>query len=210
MGLESWETVWLGPSPFSPGSKFPGAGSVRTVTVGRFAGLTVLATHWDEQSDAQRRLAGSLVRWLGCWESGKGRMVVLAGDFNSPPEGEDAGAYEIVMGRRGMVDVPTEFERRFPVGKEVGGWWFKDLAQETEPLGRSGHLASFTGFRGWRKMDLTRIDFVCAGGGGWRAVRYRVGENWWDAERMGSDHRPVWVDFEVVRSEERGRTIDET
>lgn len=181
-------------------SRFPGAGSFRSATRARFRAkngvFTVLCTHWDEKLDAQRRLAASLLLRRGAHEAAvTGAPVFILGDFNSPSTGEDSGGYEIMIGARAAVPINDEFAERYDGGKE--GWVFRDLAVETAAIGRSGHHATFTGFKEHKEMDLKRIDFVMAGGEGWEVERYRVGENLWDADAMASDHRPVWVDVVV-------------
>ncbi|KAI5781270.1 plasminogen-binding protein pgbB [Geopyxis carbonaria] len=216
--LQSWDTFWLSPTPSVP-SRFPGAGSTRTATVARFAACTVLCTHWDDQSDAQRRLAASLIRYRAAYEAATTRRpVFVLGDFNSPSDGDDSGGYAILTGHAEPVEIEAGFREQYRVDG-MGGWqdqWgMADVAAETPPIGRSGHHATFTGFKRWGEMDLKRIDFVMAGvppgvqngtlggrvsqgaGRGWRGVRYSVGETWFDDEPMHSDHRPVWVDVVV-------------
>ncbi|KAF8251347.1 hypothetical protein K440DRAFT_595956 [Wilcoxina mikolae CBS 423.85] len=198
--LVEWDTFWLSDTPFIP-SKFPGAGSFRSATAARFrakggAEFTVLCTHWDERSNAQRRLAASLLLRRGAHEAATtGAPVFVLGDFNSPSTGEDSGGYEIMTGVLPPIAIDEEFAERYSCGKE--GWVFRDLAVETAAIGRSGHHATFTGFEEHKRMELKRIDFVMAGGEGWGVERYRVGENLWDDQKMASDHRPVWVDVVV-------------
>jgi endonuclease/exonuclease/phosphatase family metal-dependent hydrolase len=185
---------------------------VRTATRARFKSatggqdFTVICTHWDEQSDPQRQLAASLILYRSAYEAETtcGPVFVL-GDFNSPSSGPDCAGYEIMTGTKEPVEIPEDFSERYALpelrtaassaGKK--SWCFEDVAAATEPLGRSGHHATFTGFYGHTHMELKRIDFVMAGGRGWRGGRYRVGENWWDQGRLASDHRPVWADVVV-------------
>lgn len=198
------DTFWLSPTPFKP-SKFPGVGCVRTATRALFRPLTprgrnftVICTHWDHQSDPQRQLAASLILYRAAYEvcHHRGPVFVL-GDFNSPSTGPDCGGYSIMTGLRGPVQIPADFHKKYATAEEKSQL-FVDVANATEPVNRSGHHATFTGFERWEKMDLKRIDFVMAMGTAWSARRYRVGENWWDQGRLASDHRPVWVDIVVV------------
>lgn len=198
--LLEWDTFWLSSTPESP-SKFPGAGSVRTATRARFRTgerqvLTVICTHWDEQSDAARQLAASLILRRAQYEAEvTSAPVFVLGDFNSPSDGPDAAGYKIVTGARKPVDLPEEWGKTYPVKEGAGA--LSDLAQQVEPLGRSGHQATFTDFKRHGDMELKRIDFCMAGGHGWTVERYRVGESWWDNQSLASDHRPVWVDVTV-------------
>ncbi|CCX32985.1 Similar to endonuclease/exonuclease/phosphatase family protein [Ogataea parapolymorpha DL-1]; acc. no. EFW96320 [Pyronema omphalodes CBS 100304] len=170
--------------------------------------LTVICTHWDDQSDAQRKLAGSLVRMRGAHElATTGNPVFVLGDFNSPRQGVDSGGYQIITGKAEEVKVNETFEYNF--GGVKKGWGFLDLAEETHPVGRSGHAFTFTGFKRQGSMDVSRIDFILgsqvgtnsseaqAQGNGWKVERFRVGENWYDQEGMASDHRPVYADVLV-------------
>lgn len=203
----------LSETPFEP-SRFPGAGSTRSATralfrcrVGNGSGggiITAICTHWDEQSDAQRQLAASLLVQRGAHEAARtrNRPVFILGDFNSPSSGPDCGGYEIITGARAPQPIDPVFAGRY--GRGELGWAFDDLLVHTQPMGRSGNHATVTGFFEHRRMDLKRIDFAMAGGGGWEVVRYRVGENCCDAQRMASDHRPVWVDVVVKGEEEEG------
>jgi endonuclease/exonuclease/phosphatase family metal-dependent hydrolase len=153
--------------------------------------------------------------------------VFVLGDFNSPSSGPDCGGYEIMTGVKEPLAIPEDFRERYALPGQGNrstaataaagnnstaasgnysttaspaankSWCFEDVAAATEPLNRSGHHATFTGFYGHTHMELKRIDFVMAGGRGWRGGRYRVGENWWDQGRLASDHRPVWADVSV-------------
>lgn len=75
-------------TPFEP-SKFPGAGSVRICTAAHFQvtgtdkKFTLLNTHLDDQSDAQRRLAGSMLLTRARFEAvTTNAPVFVQGDFN--------------------------------------------------------------------------------------------------------------------------------
>ncbi|TGZ78140.1 hypothetical protein EX30DRAFT_343516 [Ascodesmis nigricans] len=200
------ETFWLSEEPFKVGSKFPGAGSVRIATAATFndGALVVVNTHWDEQSDDQRKLAGSLLRWYtGSRLNSGASTVIVAGDFNSPSEGPDSAGYQIITGQSLPVEISDDFKKKYKKGENAPE--LRDLAQECDPMGRSGHLATFTGFRGFerRKQDMQRIDFVMMAGNG-EVERYRVAENWWDADRVLSDHRPVYVDVKIQETDGKG------
>ena len=158
--------------------------------------FTVVCTHWDEQSDPQRQLSASLLLRRSASVHKHGPVFIL-GDFNSPSSGADSSGYKIMTGQLPPVALPSSFMDRFPVGDEDAGFVFTDVAQATPPLGRSGHHATFTDFAVQEDMDLKRIDFVMAAGNSWKALRYRVGENWRDNSALASDHRPVWVDVKI-------------
>lgn len=68
-------------------SKYPGAGSYRICTVAHFTidekTFTLLNTHFDDQSDAQRRLAASLILYRAKYEAATTQgPVFVNGDFN--------------------------------------------------------------------------------------------------------------------------------
>lgn len=68
-------------------SKYPGAGSYRICTVAHLSvgetPLTLLNTHFDDQSDAQRRLGASLILYRAQYEAAMtGGAVFVNGDFN--------------------------------------------------------------------------------------------------------------------------------
>ncbi|GJJ10649.1 hypothetical protein Clacol_004876 [Clathrus columnatus] len=119
--LKYCDTFWLSNQPFICGSRYPGAGSVRICTVARFitssgGTLTVMATHWDDQSDLQRQLAASLILHRAHHESVKnGSEVILLGDFNSPGTGRDSGGYDIITGARSPLEINGKFKERYPV-----------------------------------------------------------------------------------------------
>lgn len=202
LSFKESETFWLSKEPFKVGSRYPGAGSVRIATTATFddGKLVVVNTHWDEQSDEQRKVAASLLRWYtGSRLNGAAKTVIVGGDLNSPAEGKGSAGYSIMTGKDEPVEISEEFRDRYKGGEDSPA--LRDLGQECEPMGRSGHFATFTGFRGWedRKKDMERIDFVMMAGEG-EVERYRVGENWWDTERVLTDHRPVYVDLRIPRS----------
>ena len=160
--------------------------------------FTVICTHWDDQSDAQRRVAASLILRRAAHEQAATRApVFVLGDFNSPTSGP---AYAIMTGSLGPVPINSTFAQRYPAGggEGSGGSKFKflDAAAETPPLGRSGHHFTFTGFLNHADMTLLRIDFIMGGNGhAWASEMYHVGETFWDRGSMNSDHRPVYADL---------------
>ncbi|KAJ7062649.1 Endonuclease/exonuclease/phosphatase [Mycena amicta] len=203
----SWDSFWLSPTPFTP-SRYPGAGSIRICTTlhlqhrlyptqGKF---TVMNTHLDERSEHQRQLAGSLILTRARYEAYMtGAPVFVLGDFNSPPEGQDSGAYEIVTGVRPPGRLPKDFAERFALPSEdSSSFVLHDLRAHTPRVAVSANHATFTGFtapndtRTW-----SRIDFVFAGGEGWQSTRYRVVDARSDDGVLASDHRPVFVDVRI-------------
>ncbi|KAL3425853.1 endonuclease/exonuclease/phosphatase, partial [Phlyctema vagabunda] len=181
--LLSWDTFWLSNTPFQP-SKYPGAGSYRICTTAHFqlAGssrvFTFMNSHLDDRSDAQRRLASSLMLHRAGYESSLGnRSVIMSGDFNSPTSGADGGAYQIITGAIPGVPINETFRSKFPwsggggygSGNGTSGFVMVDVKATTPPQRRSGDFATFSGFR--RVGDaaaLSRIDYIFGGSnGGW-------------------------------------------
>ncbi len=88
--LQANDTFWLSETPLEP-SRFPGAGSVRLATYTRFhlasgggrGNVTVLNTHFDDQSNGQRELGASMLLLRARYEAvqSKGPVFVM-GDFN--------------------------------------------------------------------------------------------------------------------------------
>ncbi|KAJ7175183.1 Endonuclease/exonuclease/phosphatase [Mycena crocata] len=119
--LLSYDSFWTSNTPFIP-SRFPGAGSHRvctTVRLQRRAGgqkFTVLNTHMDDRSEAQRQHAASMLLARARYEAAvTGEPVFVLGDFNSPPTGRDSGAYEITTGVREPGVLPKDFAARYAV-----------------------------------------------------------------------------------------------
>jgi len=200
--MEDWGTFWLSETPFAAGSKYPGAGSVRICTVARFkseAGpLTVMATHWDEQSDTQRQLAASLILHRARFESQRSNCpVILLGDFNSPAYGQDCSAYEIITGARPSVAISQDFLKAFPVPENSRDFKMLDLMGQTPRQYVSGNYATYTGFSHVKNASqFQRIDFIMGGSnGGWKAQSFRVGQSLYDDGMYESDHRPVFADI---------------
>lgn len=121
--VDRW-TVWLSETPATP-SKGWDAASIRIVTVGvlehRKSGKLVLAmsTHFDDQGSISRRESAKLILKIVKAES-KGRdyaSVLLAGDFNSPP---DDGAYQIMTSSQSpMQDIGVLVPKEKHYGNEL-------------------------------------------------------------------------------------------
>jgi hypothetical protein len=86
--LIKWDSFWPSKTPFTP-SKYHDAGCFRIVTVAQFkshsngAIFTVINTHLDHVSDAQRRYGASLLLVRSRYEAyTTGRPVFVMGDFN--------------------------------------------------------------------------------------------------------------------------------
>ncbi|KAJ7836915.1 Endonuclease/exonuclease/phosphatase [Mycena olivaceomarginata] len=187
--LISNDTFWTSNTPFEP-SKFPGAGSFRICTVahlqlktGDRTHFTFLNTHMDDQSDAQRRLAASLILYRARFEAvSTNKPVLVTGDFNSPPTGADSGAYNIFTG--------------YAVPPQSPAFSMLDLRAEAPRRVVRSTFATFTGFTAPSiTSSWQRIDFVFGGtNGGWTADGYRVESSRTDDGVLASDHRPVFAD----------------
>ncbi|KAG8745443.1 hypothetical protein FRC10_007986 [Ceratobasidium sp. 414] len=202
--LKSWDTFWLTNTPFEF-SQYPGAGSVRICTVARLSvgdkNLTVVHTHLDDQSDAQRRLAASLIMHRVRYEvATTGATVFVKGDMNSPAEGTDNGAYRIFTGTLPPVAINSTFASKFAIPKDSplpSNFTMLDTRGTTPRSKVVGHFSTFTGFH--RLGDLSeygRIDFVLgASHDNWKSVAYKADEALYDDGVYLSDHRPVTVDI---------------
>lgn len=176
MTLLNWDTFWLSNTPFTP-SKYPGAGSYRATTLAHFSiagfrsNFALMCTHWDDASDAQRRLAASLILYRGAYEAATtGSPVFVLGDFNSPSTGGNSGGFQIVTGQIDPVEVEAGFKEKYSVGNDTNTMFlFLDVAAATPPERRSGHHATFTGFNpAGDSSAFSRIDFIMGGSnGGW-------------------------------------------
>lgn len=179
--LHDWDTFWLSETPFEH-SKYPDAGSKRICTTAHFStiseksestsadekrsGFTVLNTHLDDQSVAQRRLGASLILRRAKYEAIKTkRPVLLTGDFNSP---SDDPAYQVIIGELKAVKLNQTFLDRYTwTDEEEKGFEdfvLKDLLGESPPHRRSGHYATFTDFATINDTAAyERLDYVFAG-----------------------------------------------
>ncbi|KAF7795809.1 hypothetical protein EIP86_006976 [Pleurotus ostreatoroseus] len=205
--LRDWDTFWLSNTPFDV-SRFPGAGSLRICTAGHFTmktprpiNFTLLNTHLDDQSDAQRRLGASLILTRAKYEAfTSGGPVLITGDFNSPSTGADSGAYNITTGVLPIEPVNATFAQKFAVpAGALPGFIMKDLKGETPRFMVSGDFATYTGFNAPGDSSVySRIDFVFGGSNGkWTADKYRVDTSLTDDGILASDHRPVFADLTI-------------
>ncbi|KAJ7754168.1 Endonuclease/exonuclease/phosphatase [Mycena maculata] len=203
--LLSYDSFWTSNTPFVP-SRFPDAGSHRvctTVHLQRRNGgqkFTVLNTHMDDRSDAQRRHAASMILARARYESETtSAPVFVLGDFNSPPTGRDAAAYEIATGVRPPGTLPLDFAARYPASPDWSAFALHDLRAHTPRRAVSANHATFTGFTAPNNTrDWSRIDFVFGGAnGGWESTSYRVGSALTDDGVLASDHRPVFADVRI-------------
>ncbi|KZT64960.1 DNase I-like protein [Daedalea quercina L-15889] len=199
------ESFWLSDNPFEP-SKYPDAGSFRVCEVARFKTssktFTILNSHLDDRSDAQRRLAASMLLTRAHYEAyTTSNPVFITGDFNSASYGHDSGAYQIITGAIPPVPVNETFAEKYRVPPHAGKSAFVmvDLKAETPRMQVSGNYATFTGFnRPGDSSVYTRIDFVLGGSnGGWTVDGYKVGTSLTDDGILASDHRPVYTDVTI-------------
>ncbi|AOA61408.1 Putative endonuclease/Exonuclease/Phosphatase [Komagataella phaffii] len=214
--LIEWDNFWLSKTPFEP-SRYPGAGSLRTVTIGlfKFKGeesknpFIIMNTHYDEQSENQRRLASSLIKYRASYEFERLKneygvenpSIILCGDLNSHSFNENSGGYRIITGNQPLEtdEISSEFAERFR-SANLSKFNFRDLMEETPPQFRFGHLSTFTGFsKIGDTSKFSRIDFQFGAtweedgktNHGWKALKYKVDEIFYDNEYPLSDHRPV-------------------
>ncbi|KAK9446804.1 Endonuclease/exonuclease/phosphatase [Limtongia smithiae] len=200
--LNSWESFWLSPTYTVP-SKYSGAGSIRIVTVGRFTSangtkFTAMCTHWDDQSDAARQYAASMIRYRGAYETVNWGEVLLFGDFNSQSSGSSSGGYQIITGAESMVSINSTFLSNYS-STLSDSFVMEDLLKLTPAQNRSGNHATFQGFVEITDVsEFTRIDFVMGGSNSTiTPLRYRVEEMFFDDGYHQSDHRPVVVDVKI-------------
>jgi endonuclease/exonuclease/phosphatase family metal-dependent hydrolase len=180
--LRTWDTCWLSKTPKVP-SKGWDAASTRIATIGQFIHrksgrlIIVVSTHLDDQGAKSRKESAKLILGVLDVEAGLAGAdaVLLAGDFNSPPDDE---AYLVVTAPgSGMVDV-------------------SDLVPRHK---RYGNEATFTGFS--HESPPKRIDFIFSrkkdniiyG-------TYAVLANRFDDGVYSSDHRACVADFQLLPS----------
>ena len=157
-------------------SRFPGAGSLRICTAGRFTlkgakpiDFVLLNTHLDDQSDAQRRLGASLILQRAKFEAfTSGGPVLVTGDFNSPSTGADSGAYNISTGVLAPEPINATFAKTFAVpAGALDGFVLQDLKAQAPRFAVGGEFATFTGFNAIGDTSaFTRIDFAFGGSNG--------------------------------------------
>jgi len=158
------------PTPFQV-SVYPGAGCMRICTAARFLArplqkqLTILNTHLDHSSDDQRKYGASLLLIRGRFEAAtSGGPVLLTGDFNSPPTGNDSGAYGIITGKIPPIKVDKKFTEKYtPGGSQVPDFKFLDTRVVTPRFNVSANSATFTGWSPTVTKEWQRIDFVLGG-----------------------------------------------
>jgi endonuclease/exonuclease/phosphatase family metal-dependent hydrolase len=181
--LEKWHTIWLSETPRVP-SKGWDAASIRIATIGFFKHfqtgqkVIVTSTHFDDQGTVSRKKSAQMLLEILKFEQEMSGYdtVLLAGDFNSNPDGE---AYKVLTGTKSpMVDVRDVVPRKARYGNEV----------------------TFTGFSGESTPD--RIDFIFAVkddiGKTISVVTYAVLANLFDDGVYSSDHRAVVADFHLI------------
>lgn len=97
----------------------------------------------DEQSDAQRQLAASLILHRAHYEALRTKSpVILLGDFNSPAFGRDCAGYEIITGIRPPVGISQEFKERFPVTESASSFNMIDFMGEAPRSNVSGNYGT--------------------------------------------------------------------
>jgi endonuclease/exonuclease/phosphatase family metal-dependent hydrolase len=176
--LKFWNTCWLSETPKVP-SKGWDAASTRIATIGQFVHhesgkmIFVVSTHLDDQGAKSRKEAAKLLLTVLEFEAGfRGAdAVLLAGDFNSPPDGE---AYRVVTApESGMVDVHDMVPKHKRYGNEM----------------------TFTGF--CHESDPNRIDFIFSREKDKiKYGTYAVLANRFDDGVYSSDHRACVADLQ--------------
>ncbi|EMD36811.1 hypothetical protein CERSUDRAFT_95086 [Gelatoporia subvermispora B] len=203
------DSFWLSETPFEP-SKYPGAGHERVCTMGHFSlkslhgasNFTLLNTHLDHRSDAQRRFSASLLLARAKYEAHTtGGAVFIVGDFNSPSTGRDSGAYRTVVGELAPMQVSSQLTAKYAVPDDVyADFVMRDVREATPQERISGNFATFTGFKKpGNTAGYARIDFVFGGSnGGWNAISYDAPSVLSDDGILASDHRPVIVQLSLI------------
>lgn len=193
--LLHFENTWLSPTPDKP-SKGWDAGSIRILTTGVFAHkrtgrkLAVFNTHLDNEGSESRAKSVPIIlevieRVTKDWAVHDSLDFLLAGDFNSDPDGE---AYKALVASGSVVDVHDAVPKHARYGDE----------------------GTFTGFHagGGRDQGIGRIDFVWVGPkdrvsafdglktarDSWMIEGYSTLPNVFDDGVFCSDHRAVVAD----------------
>lgn len=178
--LKGWETKWMSPTPDVP-SKGWDAANIRIVTIGTFIHLetgqkvAVLSTHFDHQGVESRRQSAKIILAIvkTLTDTEKPSAILLAGDFNSPP---DDDAYKIMTSPESMME---DICLQVPKGK------------------RSGNEYTFTSF-GYVDNKKSRIDFIFSRKGDKiKYLTYGVMANRFDDGIILSDHRACVADVLV-------------
>lgn len=130
--LKQWETRWLSETPTIPSRGFD-ASSIRIVTIGHFVhsktgqNVLILSTHLDDQGRQSRRESAKIIlegiqSFIGL---NKFSAVLLAGDFNSPPDDE---AYQIITSPDSiMEDIGVQIPKAKHYGNEMTFTSFGDV-----------------------------------------------------------------------------------
>lgn len=178
--LKTWDTCWLSETPRIP-SKGWDAASTRIATIGQFihrrSGKLIIAvsTHLDDQGAKSRKEGAKLILGVLDVEAGLAGAdaVLLAGDFNSPPDDE---AYMVVTAPdSGMVDIKNMVSKHNQYGNEV----------------------TFTGF--CHESPPKRIDFIFSRKNDKiKYGTYAVLANRFDDGVYSSDHRACVSDLQLL------------
>jgi endonuclease/exonuclease/phosphatase family metal-dependent hydrolase len=140
--LRYWKTHWLSDTPNLP-SKGWDAASIRIATEGRFEHwktgqeIIVMSTHFDDQGSVSREESAKMILNILKLDGGSAAAVILAGDFNSPP---DDAAYQIMTATDSIME---------------------DVALQIPVEKRYGNEFTFTSF-GHVDNNPSRIDFIFA------------------------------------------------
>lgn len=176
--LKSWETRWMSETPDVP-SKGWDAGSIRIVTIGTFVHIqtgqkvVILCTHFDNEGSRSRRESSKIILAAidRLAKSEDPSSILLAGDFNSPP---DDDAYQI------MTSPDSAME---------------DICVQIPKEKRYGDEMTFTSF-GYVDNFPVRIDFIFSRKGDKVIYRtYGVLSNRFDDGVYLSDHRACIADI---------------
>ncbi|KAH9219737.1 Endonuclease/exonuclease/phosphatase [Leptodontidium sp. 2 PMI_412] len=178
--LKGWETQWMSPTPDVP-SKGWDAGCIRIVTIGTFIHIetgqevAMLNTHFDNEGAQSRRESAKIILAAikSLTDKESPAAVLLAGDFNSPP---DDGAYHIMTSPESVME---------------------DICLQVPKEKRSGNEMTFTSF-GHVDNTPVRIDFIFSRKGDKITHRtYGVLANRFDDEVYLSDHRACVADVRL-------------
>jgi endonuclease/exonuclease/phosphatase family metal-dependent hydrolase len=175
--LTGSETRGLSETPDTP-SKGWDALCIRIVTIGHFTHLEtgirviVLCTHFDNGGAQSRQESAKLIlkKISSMTETSNVKSILLAGDFNSPPED---GAYKVMTSPESLME---------------------DVGLQVPALQRYGNTMTFTSF-GYVDNKHSRIDFIFARKGD--DIKYRtygVLSNRFDDGVCLSDHRACVAD----------------
>ncbi|KAF8522763.1 hypothetical protein BU17DRAFT_44344 [Hysterangium stoloniferum] len=186
--LPTWDTFWLSETPFDVGSKAPKAGNPRICepnlffaiyvfirlginTTARFQAqtgiLTVMVTHWDDQSDEAREIGASLILHRAKYETAATQRV----SYNQGVEPTHIKQNLISISAPPPTAINATFQEKFPILAQSPPFQMVDL-RTVSPKGHiSGNFVTYTGFEPLSNTeDMKRIDFIMGGSnGGWSA-----------------------------------------